>query len=89
MYLSFAGMVTFKKSDDLREIARKIPDDRLLIETDSPYLTPHPHRGKRPNHPAMVVHTAQCLADVRGVSLEELGELTTRNARRVFGIAGE
>ncbi len=88
MYVSFAGMVTFKKSDPLREIAAKIPADRLLIETDSPYLTPHPHRGKRPNHPAMVVHTAQCLAEVRGVSLEELGELTTQNARRVFGIGG-
>ena len=86
MYVSFAGMLTFKKSNDLREIAAKIPADRLLIETDSPYLTPHPYRGKRPNHPAMVVHTAQCLADVRGVTLQEIGELTTQNAKRLFGI---
>jgi TatD DNase family protein len=84
MYLSFAGMLTFKKSDDLRDIAARVPSDRILIETDSPYLTPHPHRGKRPNQPALVRHTAECLADVRGISLDKLGELTTRNARRVF-----
>ena len=86
MYISFAGMVTFKKSDELREIAARIPDDRILIETDSPYLSPHPHRGKRPNQPAMVQHTAACLAEVRGISAFEFGELTTRNAQRVFGI---
>lgn len=86
MYISFAGMVTFKKSHELREIAGRIPNDRILVETDSPYLSPHPHRGKRPNQPAMVVHTAACIADVRGVSLEEFGELTTGNARRVFGL---
>jgi TatD DNase family protein len=86
MYISFAGMVTFKKSEALRDIATRIPEDRILVETDSPYLTPHPHRGKRPNQPAMVRHTAQCIADVRGVSLEDFGEQTTINARRVFGI---
>lgn len=86
MFISFAGMVTFKKSNELREIAARIPADRLLLETDSPYLSPHPHRSERPNHPAMIQHTAKSIADVRGVSVQELGELTTRNARRVFGL---
>lgn len=86
MYISFAGMVTFKNSHELREIAARIPDDRILVETDSPYLSPHPHRGKRPNQPAMVAHTAACIAEVRGVNPEEFGDLTTQNARRVFGI---
>ena len=86
MYVSFAGMLTYKKSDDLRNLAAKIPADRILVETDSPYLSPHPHRSERPNHPAMVRHTADCLAEVRGVSVEELAALTTQNARRVFGI---
>lgn len=86
MYISFAGMVTFKKSDQLRTIARQIPDDRILVETDSPYLSPHPHRGRRPNHPAMVQHTAECIAQVREMSVEDFGRLATQNARRVFGI---
>lgn len=87
LHLSFAGMVTFKKSDALREIAARVPTDRLLIETDAPYLTPHPFRGKRPNHPAMVVHTAACLAELRGISLTELGERTTENALQIFGLS--
>ena len=86
MYISFAGMVTFKKSDELRGIAAKIPDDRILVETDSPYLSPHPHRGKRPNQPAMVHYTAECIAQVRETRIEDFGELTTQNARRAFGI---
>ena len=86
MYISFAGMVTFKKSQELRDIAAEIPADRILIETDSPYLSPHPHRGKRPNQPAMVQHTAACLADVRDLTIKELGELTTENAKRVFNL---
>jgi TatD DNase family protein len=77
-------MLTFKKSDALRDIARTVPPDRLLIETDAPYLAPHPHRGQRPNEPAWMVHTAQCLADIRGVTLDAIAELTTANARRVF-----
>lgn len=85
LYISFAGMATFKKSADLREVAANIPADRLLIETDSPYLSPHPLRGQR-NEPAHVVHTANCLADVRGVSLTEFAEQTTANARRLFGV---
>ncbi len=88
LHVSFAGMVTFKKSAPLREVARQIPADRLLIETDSPYLSPDPLRGKRPNEPARIVHTATCLADVRGVSLGELAEQTTANARRLF-LSGE
>lgn len=86
LYISFAGMVTFKKSNELRAVAATIPADRLLIETDSPYLSPHPHRSKRPNEPAMVIHTAECLAAARDVSVEEIAELTTANARRFFKI---
>ena len=86
MYISFAGMVTFKKSDELRQIAAKIPDDRILIETDSPYLSPHPCRGTRPNQPALVRHTAECLAEVRGTTAEAFAELSTANALRVFGL---
>ncbi len=85
MYISFAGMVTFKKSDDLRAVAAAIPDDRLLIETDAPYLSPHPLRSKRPNEPSYLIHTAACLADVKNISPEAFGMITTENARRVFG----
>jgi TatD DNase family protein len=84
LYISFAGMVTYKKSDELRRVAAAIPVDRLLVETDAPYLSPHPERGKRPNEPALLVHTAACLAEVRGVPVEQLAELTTENARRLF-----
>ena len=85
MYISFAGMVTFKKSEPLRQVAATIPADRLLIETDSPYLSPHPLRGKR-NEPAHVVHTLSCLAAVRSVTAEELAAQTTANARQLFGL---
>ncbi|MCS7471191.1 TatD family hydrolase [Stieleria sp. ICT_E10.1] len=84
LHISFAGMVTFKKSDELREVARQVPEDRLLVETDSPYLSPEPLRGKRPNEPARVEHTLRCLAKLRGVSAESLAETTTENARRLF-----
>jgi TatD DNase family protein len=87
MYISFAGMVTYKKSEELRAIAAGIPQDRILIETDAPYLSPHPHRAVRPNEPSLIVHTAKCLAGVRGVSSEEFAEQTTRNARALFGFA--
>lgn len=83
LYVSFAGMVTFKKSDDLRRTAASVPDDRILVETDSPYLSPHPLRGKR-NEPANVVHTARVVAEARGVTLETLAEQTAANARRLF-----
>ncbi|MFM7035289.1 MAG: TatD family hydrolase [Planctomycetia bacterium] len=82
-YLGFAGMVTFRSSADLREVARTVPLDRLLIETDSPFLSPEPCRGRR-NEPANVVHTARCLALARGESLEVLAAATTANALRVF-----
>lgn len=88
LHISFAGMVTFKKSADLRSVAARIPADRLLLETDSPYLSPEPHRGRRPNEPARLVHTAECLAQVRGTSLEELARQTTANARRWLRLEG-
>ncbi|MDG2389116.1 MAG: TatD family hydrolase [Planctomycetaceae bacterium] len=84
MYMSFAGMATFKRNEELRKIAGNIPVDRILVETDSPYLSPHPMRGKR-NEPARVALTAQVIADVREVSIEEFSEQTTANARRLFG----
>lgn len=84
LHISFAGMVTFKKSDDLRAVAAITPADRLLVETDSPYLTPHPFRGQRPNEPRLVVHTAECLAAVRSISTADLAALTTTNALRLF-----
>jgi TatD DNase family protein len=85
LYVSFAGMVTYKNAEDLRRVAATIPLERLLVETDSPYLAPVPVRGKR-NEPAYVVHTADCLARVLGVSREVIDEHTTRNARRLFSI---
>lgn len=84
LHISFSGMVTFKKSQDLREVARTIPADRILIETDSPYLSPHPKRSQRPNEPALLVHTAACLAEVRGVDLTRFADLTTANATQLF-----
>jgi len=85
MHISFAGMVTFKKNESLRNVAAGIPADRILVETDAPYLAPVPNRGKR-NEPGWVRHTAECLAAVRGVSLEEFSRQTTANALRLFGL---
>jgi TatD DNase family protein len=81
--LGFAGMVTFRSAAELRGVAATVPADRLLIETDSPFLSPEPLRGRR-NEPAHVVHTARCLAIARGEPLERLAATTTANARRVF-----
>ena len=86
MYISFGGMVTYTKNESLRQIAKSIPADRLLIETDSPYLSPHPCRNQRPNTPALVKHTLQCLAEARGVEFAELAKITTENALRLFRI---
>ncbi|MBB4120373.1 TatD family hydrolase [Martelella radicis] len=82
-YVSFSGILTFKKSDDLRAIAADVPMDRLLVETDAPYLAPTPFRGKR-NEPSYVVNTARVLAEVKGVSEAEIAEITTENAFRCF-----
>jgi TatD DNase family protein len=87
LYVSFAGMVTYPKSADLRNVAAEIPADRILVETDAPYLSPQPVRGKRPNEPARVTHTAVCLADVRGEDLADFAEQTTGNAQRLLGTA--
>jgi TatD DNase family protein len=82
-YVSFSGILTFPKSQELRDIAVDLPADRLLVETDAPYLAPVPHRGKR-NEPAFVAHTAAVLARLRGLEPEALAELTTGNFRRLF-----
>jgi len=86
LMISFAGMLTFKKSQDLREVAAKVPLDRLVVETDCPYLSPEPLRGRRPNEPARVAHTLRTLAEARGESAEVLATQTTLNARRLFGV---
>jgi TatD DNase family protein len=84
-YISFAGNLTFKKAEDLRTIARQLPLNRLLVETDCPYLTPVPFRGKR-NEPARVVETARCLAELREISIEAIATTTTENFCRLFGV---
>jgi TatD DNase family protein len=85
LYISFAGMLTYKNAQALRDVAREMPLDRLLVETDSPYLAPIPHRGQR-NEPAFVTHTAAVLAQTRGVEFADLAAATTRNARTLFGL---
>ena len=82
-YVSFSGIVTFKNSAELREIAKDVPRDRLLVETDAPYLAPPPHRGRR-NEPAFVAQTAAVLAETIGVSAAEIAEITTDNFFRLF-----
>ncbi len=83
LFISFTGILTFKKSDELRAIAKSLPADRILVETDAPYLAPGPHRGKR-NEPAYVVETAKVLAETRGVSPDEIARQTTENFFRLF-----
>ena len=85
MMISFAGTVTFKKAGELREAARAVPAEHLMIETDCPYLTPEPLRGKR-NEPAYVAHTAECLAGVLDLSAEDVERITDTNARLLFGL---
>lgn len=85
LYISFAGMVTYKNAQNLREVAKVLPLERVLIETDSPYLAPVPVRGQR-NEPAHVTHTARCLAEALGVPLATVAEHTTRNACALFGL---
>jgi TatD DNase family protein len=85
LHVSIAGMVTFPSAQNVRDMAATIPLDRLLIETDCPYLAPQAHRGRR-CEPAHVVHTATKLAEIHGVTLEQLSQITTRNARMLFGL---
>lgn len=87
-YISLSGIVTFRNADALRDVARKVPADRLLVETDSPYLAPVPHRGKS-NEPQYVREVAQFLADLRGISLDELAKSTTGNFHRLFPLAAD
>lgn len=82
-YVSFSGILTFKNSADIREVAKIVPRDRILVETDAPYLAPVPHRGQR-NEPSFVQHTAAVLADVVGVDNEEIGHITSENVARLF-----
>jgi len=82
-YISFSGILTFNNANDLREIAKKVPADRLLVETDSPYLTPMPYRGK-PNSPAYTYYVAEKLAEVRNTSIDEIAKVTTKNFKNLF-----
>lgn len=82
-YISFSGIVTFKNATELQDLAKKVPLDRMLIETDAPYLAPAPFRGK-PNEPAYVRHVAELIAELRGISFEELASITTQNFERLF-----
>lgn len=84
-HLSFAGNLTYPRSTDLREAAALAPADRILVETDAPFLAPIPHRGKQ-NEPALITHTAAYLAELRGISTEELARLTTENFQRLFNL---
>jgi TatD DNase family protein len=86
-YISFTGTVTFKRSEVLREVAKMIPLGRLMIETDCPYISPDPVRNIRPNEPALLVHTAQCLADVSDLPLEEFAEKVTQTSEQFFELA--
>jgi TatD DNase family protein len=86
LYISFSGVVTFKNAGELREVAAKIPGDRLVVETDSPYLAPHPKRNQKRNTPVLVEITAALVAEVRGEPYEQLARRTTANACRLFGL---
>ena len=85
-YVSFSGIITFKNAAELRDVVSKMPLDRMLIETDSPYLAPVPFRGK-PNQPGYVVKVAEQIAEIRGMSAEEVGKLTSDNFNRLFANA--
>lgn len=85
-YISLSGIVTFKNAQQVHEVAQKVPLDRLLIETDSPYLAPVPYRGKT-NEPAWVLHVAECIAQLKGVSAAAIAEASTQNFYRLFAKA--
>jgi TatD DNase family protein len=82
-YISFSGIVTFKNARELKQVAKKLPEDKMLVETDSPYLAPVPYRGK-PNQPAYVRHVAEHVAELRGINVEAIGEVTTENFFNLF-----
>lgn len=84
-YVSFTGIITFKKSEELREVVKYVPLERMMIETDSPFLAPVPHRGKR-NEPAFVKHVAECVAEVKGTTFEQVAEITSQNSKSFFNI---
>ena len=86
LYISFSGILTFKNAEAVRAVAKRVPRERLLVETDAPYLAPVPNRGKR-NEPSFVVHTARALAELRGESPEALADATTENFFRLFAKA--
>ena len=81
--ISFSGIISFRNADELRDVVKKVPLDRILIETDAPYLAPVPHRGQK-NEPKFVVDVAQCVADLKGISIEKLAEITSDNFHRLF-----
>ncbi len=85
--VSFTGIVTFKNARDLGELTKTVPDDRIMVETDSPYLTPEPHRKVRPNQPKFVPHVAAFIAEQRGVTPDEMKQLSDQNAERFFGLS--
>jgi TatD DNase family protein len=85
-HISFTGTVTFKKNLPVQDVATRMPLDRLMLETDSPFLTPVPHRGKRPNEPKYLSHIAEKIAELRGVSIEDVTQTTTNNANLFFGL---
>ncbi|KAE9538372.1 YchF/TatD family DNA exonuclease [Ursidibacter maritimus] len=84
-YISISGIITFRNADELRDVAQKVPLDRLLVETDSPYLAPIPYRGK-PNQPAYVREVCEYLATLKGVSMEQMADITTQNVQRLFNL---
>jgi TatD DNase family protein len=86
-YLSFTGVVTFKNAQSTREAAMVVPRDRLMVETDCPYMSPEPVRSQKPNEPALMIHTARLLAQLKGVSLEDFAQTTTQTAATFFGLA--
>ncbi len=88
-YLGFTGPITFKNADDLRRVAASVPPDRLLVETDGPFLTPHPYRGRRPNRPAYVRFIAERLAALHNMPFEDMAQQTTANAQRLFALSGD
>jgi len=85
-HISFTGTVTFKKNEAVQDVAARMPLERLMLETDSPFLTPVPHRGKRPNEPKYIPHIAEKIAELRSISVDDLAQMTTNNAETFFGL---